>query len=165
MAGEDMIMIRQGELRRLHVIQKVLEKVIKQVEAGEILSLSGRQIRRLVRRVRDEGDRGVIHKSRGKLSNRRIAHEIKDRVIRLYRAQYKGGLGRPWLQRSFWRGIGYRSVKRPYGGGLSRWGIGRRAAREGDIASGGSGNTMLGRWCRWTGPITLGLRTEVVPVF
>jgi len=26
MAGEDMIMVRQGELKRLHVIQKVIEK-------------------------------------------------------------------------------------------------------------------------------------------
>jgi len=90
MAGEDMIMIRQGELKRLHVIQKVLERVIKQGEAAEILSLSGRQIRRIVKRIRDEGNRGVIHKSRGRPSNRRIPHKIRDRVIRLYRAQYKG---------------------------------------------------------------------------
>ena len=89
MAGEDMIMVRQGELKRLHVIRKVLERVIKQVEAAEILSLSGRQIRRIVKRIRSEGDRGVIHKSRGRSSNRRIPHKIKDRVIRLYRAQYK----------------------------------------------------------------------------
>ena len=89
MAGEDMIMVRQGELKRLHVIRKVLERVIRQVEAAEILSLSGRQIRRIVKRIRSEGDRGVIHKSRGRPSNRRIPHKIKDRVIRLYRAQYK----------------------------------------------------------------------------
>ena len=35
-------MVRQGELKRLHVIQKVMERVIKQVEAAEILFLSGR---------------------------------------------------------------------------------------------------------------------------
>ena len=35
-------MVRQGEVKRLHVIQKVLERVIKQVEAAEFLSLSGR---------------------------------------------------------------------------------------------------------------------------
>jgi hypothetical protein len=60
MAGEDMIMVRQGELKRLHVIQKVLEKAIKQVEAAEILSLSDRQIRRIVKRIKSEGDRGVL---------------------------------------------------------------------------------------------------------
>lgn len=90
MAGEDMIMIRQGELKRLHVIKKVFEKVIKQVEAAEILSLSSRQVRRIVKRIEAEGDRGIIHRSRGRPSNRRISQKIKDRVIRLYRGQYKG---------------------------------------------------------------------------
>jgi hypothetical protein len=63
MTGKDIIMVRQRELKRLHVIQKVLERVIKQVEAAEILSLSSRQIRRIIKRIRMEGEKGVIHKS------------------------------------------------------------------------------------------------------
>jgi len=89
MAGEDMIMARQGELKRLHVIQKVLEKVVKQVEAAEILSLSARQIRRIVKRIRIEGERGILHKSRGRPSNRQIPRKIRDKVIQFYRRQYK----------------------------------------------------------------------------
>src|SRR4030043_594909 len=89
MAGEDMIMIRQGELKRLHVIQKVLERVIKQVEAAEILSLSSRQSRRIIKRIRIEGDKGIIHKSRGRPSNRRIPGKIRNKVIQLYRKQYQ----------------------------------------------------------------------------
>jgi len=89
MAEEDMIMVRQRELKRLHVIEKVQEGMIKQVEAAEILSLSGRQIRRIVKRIRDEGSRGIIHRSRGRASNRRISEKIKERVIDLYRSQYK----------------------------------------------------------------------------
>ena len=89
MAGEDMIMARQGELKRLHVIEKVLEKVVKQVEAAEILSLSLRQIGRMVKRIRIEGEKGIIHRSRGKPSNRRIPGKIRDKVIKLYRRQYE----------------------------------------------------------------------------
>jgi hypothetical protein len=89
MAGEDMIMAHPGEIKRLHVIRKVLERVIKQVEAAEILLLSGRQIRRIVKRIRCEGDRGIVHQSRGRASNRRTPDKVKDKVIRLYRAQYK----------------------------------------------------------------------------
>jgi hypothetical protein len=89
MAEEDMIMVRQRELNRLHVIEKVLEGIIKQVEAAEILSLSGRQIRRIVKRIKSEGSRGIIHRSRGRPSNRRISQEMKERVINLYRAEYK----------------------------------------------------------------------------
>ena len=66
-AEEDIIMARPGELKRLHVIQKVLERIVKQVKAAEILSLSPRQIRRMVKRIRIEGDRGIIHQSRGSL--------------------------------------------------------------------------------------------------
>jgi transposase len=89
MAGEDRVMVRQGELKRLHVIQKVLERGIKQVEAAEVLGLSGRQIRRMVRRIREEGDVGIVHKSRGRPSNRRIGDKLKARVIKLYRVQYQ----------------------------------------------------------------------------
>ena len=90
MAREDIMMASQEELKRVHVIRKVQEKVIKQVEAGEILCLSSRQIRRIVKRVRGEGDRGIIHRSRGRSSNRAFPEEVKDRAIELYREKYLG---------------------------------------------------------------------------
>src|SRR4030042_1630479 len=68
-------MVRQGELRRLHVIQKVLERVIKQVEAAEILFLSGGQIRRIVKRISDETVRGwLIEAGDWKKSRKRGKH-------------------------------------------------------------------------------------------
>ena len=88
MAREDMIMARPEELKRLHVIQKVLEGLVIEVEAAEILSLSSRQIRRIVKRIRFEGEKGIIHKGRGRSSNRRISRKIRDKVIQLYRKQY-----------------------------------------------------------------------------
>ncbi len=90
MARKDIIMLRQEELKRLHVIQKILEGVLKQVEGAEKLSLSDRQIRRLIKKVRIEGDKGIAHKSRGKPSNRKLPGKIKDRVIEFYREKLKG---------------------------------------------------------------------------
>ncbi len=89
MEREGIIVARPKELRYLHVIRKVLEKEMRQVEASDILSLSCRQIRRIVKRVRREGDRGVIHRSRGRPSNRRISEPLRDKVIHLYRSQYR----------------------------------------------------------------------------
>ena len=88
MAGEDILMVRQKELKRLHIIEKVLERGIKQIEAAEVLGLSSRQIRRIVKRVRLEGDKGIIHKSRGQPSKRRIPETTRDKIIHLYRLQY-----------------------------------------------------------------------------
>jgi len=64
--------------------------VLKPVEAAKILSLSYRQLQRCVQRVKVEGDRGMIHRSRGKVSNRRLADWVKERVMKLYRKSYKG---------------------------------------------------------------------------
>lgn len=90
MAGEDVIMFGQRELKRLHVIRKVLEKVVKRMEAAKILSLSYRQIQRCVQRVKVEGDKGIVHKARGRVSNRRLGDRVRDRVIKLYQKRYKG---------------------------------------------------------------------------
>lgn len=92
MAGKDIIMVRQKELRRLHVIRRVVEGELTQVKAREILDGSERQIRRIVKRVREEGDEGVVHRGRGRESGRKIPREIRERVIELYRQKY-GGFG------------------------------------------------------------------------
>jgi hypothetical protein len=89
-AGEDIIMASQRELRRLHLIRKVLEKEVTQAEAGEILWLSVRQIGRIVERVRREGNGGVVHRLRGKRSNRCLGEEIQRKVVGLYQRKYEG---------------------------------------------------------------------------
>ncbi len=58
MAGKDIIIVRQKELRRLHVIKKIEEGVLTQSEAASIVSLSERQMRRIIKRIREEGDGG-----------------------------------------------------------------------------------------------------------
>lgn len=90
MAEKDIIMVRQKELKRLHVIHKVIEGTLTQKEASGLISLSERQIRRIVTRIKEEGDVGIIHKSRGKPSKRKLSHKLKERIIELYRTTYKG---------------------------------------------------------------------------
>ena len=90
MAREDIIMATPEEIKRLHVVKKVLEGGLRQVTAAEILSLSDRQVRRLAAVVRVEGDKGIVHKSRGIPSGKRFSHDFKDRAIRLYQEKYRG---------------------------------------------------------------------------
>ena len=90
MARKDIIMVRQKDLKRLHVIHKVLEGLITQAAAATIVSMSERQIRRIVKRVREEGDRGIQHCSRGRQSNRKKPRKLRVRIIELYRKKYKG---------------------------------------------------------------------------
>ena len=61
MVVEEILTMSQKELKRLQVISKTLGKRIRQREAAEILELTERQIRRIIKRVRAEADKGVIH--------------------------------------------------------------------------------------------------------
>jgi len=90
MTGEDIIMMSQEELKRLHVIRKAMDKAIFQHEAGHILGITTRQVRRLVKRVCLYGDKGIIHKARGRPSNRAKPDRIRDKVLRLCREKYQG---------------------------------------------------------------------------
>jgi hypothetical protein len=83
------VMVMTGEeSKRLYVIQQVIERKIRQRQAAELVDRSVRQIRRLVRRVRQDGPRGIGHRLRGRRSNRRHADTLKSRVLALYRAHY-----------------------------------------------------------------------------
>ena len=88
MAGEDIIRMSVRELRRLQVVHKVLDQEMTQKTAASLLDLSERHLRRLVRSVREFGDGGIIHRSRGRPSNRRFPEELKGRVLKLYRQKY-----------------------------------------------------------------------------
>lgn len=88
MVGEDTVLMSGKELRRVHVLRQVREKRITQREAGTLLGLTDRQIRRLLRRVEQEGDQGLVHRGRGQPSNRRIPEKRKAKVLQLYEERY-----------------------------------------------------------------------------
>ena len=88
MAGKDIIAMTQEELKRLHVIRKALDKHITQDKAANIIGVCLRQVQRIVKAVKVEGDKGVIHKSRGHDSNRAFPERIKDKALKLYKEKY-----------------------------------------------------------------------------
>lgn len=87
---EDILTMSQRDLKRLHVVRKAIDKRIRQHEAAAFLALSERQIRRLVRRVREEADKGIIHRLRGKQSHRAIDNPAKAKILGLCKTVYAG---------------------------------------------------------------------------
>lgn len=88
--AKDIVVMRQKELARVHIIQQNIKGQIKQIEAAELLGLSDRQVRRISRRVEKEGAGGVVHRLRGRESRKRIRPEVRERVLDLCRSVYKG---------------------------------------------------------------------------
>lgn len=88
MPGEDDITMAQHELRRLYVIRKAIDKAITQKDVSETIGVSLRQAQRMVARVRNEGDKGIIHKSRGRISNRSIPDVTRRRALSIFKSTY-----------------------------------------------------------------------------
>jgi transposase len=90
MAEKDMFIMSQRDLRRLHIIRQVIEKQLSRQEAARILGLCKKQIGRIVKRVKEEGDGGICHRSRGRASTRSKPQAMKERALLLYQEKYSG---------------------------------------------------------------------------
>lgn len=84
---EDIIMSRK-ERARLEIFSRVKEGIFTQKKAASLLGVSYRQTRRMYKRYKEEGDKGLIHKGRGKKSNRSTSLSKKEAVIKLYEEKY-----------------------------------------------------------------------------
>ena len=90
MAEGGIITMKQEELKRLHIVRQVLDRKLKQIEAADRLDLSYRQTKRITKRVNEEGDKGIVHRSRGRPSHNKISDNLKNRIIStIGRGNYK----------------------------------------------------------------------------
>jgi transposase len=89
--GEWIEMSRR-ERDRLKVLHGVCHGERLQKEAARLLGLSTRQVRRLLRRLEEHGDQGLVHRLRGRPSNRRLPAELRQEVLAEYQRCY-GGFG------------------------------------------------------------------------
>src|ERR1700681_2197857 len=80
--------LSQRERDRLRVLQEVERGHVTQVEAARRIHLCDRQVRRLLLRLQEQGDRAVIHGLRGRPSNRKLAVTFEQKVLARIRQCY-----------------------------------------------------------------------------
>lgn len=76
------------ECKRVKVVEDVISKHLTGERAAELLGLSLRQTRRIIKTYREEGAAGLAHGNRGKASTRQISPEVKAQVIQLAQKEY-----------------------------------------------------------------------------
>src|SRR5467141_943760 len=81
------------ELRRAGVLARVKSGELKLVNAAVMMGLSYRQTKRLAKRYREVGAKGLKHGSAGRESNRRKPRKFQERVLRLVGKKYSGEEG------------------------------------------------------------------------
>jgi transposase len=81
------------ELRRVEVLARVKGKDLKLVDAAELMGVSYRQAKRLWKRYRKRGAKGLQHGNAGRVSNRARPRAFRGEVLRLIRNKYSGPVG------------------------------------------------------------------------
>jgi len=87
---ETIVQMSSKEIDRLEVMQKLDGKQMSQKEAGRILQLCTRQVKRLLRSYREHGAAGLISKHRGRKSNNQLSEETKRKVLDALKSKYVG---------------------------------------------------------------------------
>jgi hypothetical protein len=85
---KDILRMSRREIDRLMILEGVIKGEVTQVIAGEVLGLSERQVRRLVTRIKEEGPEGIIHRSRGRRSVRKMPDEMASEIQRVIGERY-----------------------------------------------------------------------------
>ena len=78
------------ELKKYGLIQQIEEKKISQMKAAEMLGISDRHFRRLLKAYRERGVNGLLSKRRGKPSNRRTPEKVREQVVNVLKEKYEG---------------------------------------------------------------------------
>lgn len=84
----EVLIMSNREIDRLRVVRRVLEREYSWQEAGKQLGLCIRQIGYICARVRREGNKGVIHRLRGRPSNRKLSEVLREKVLKIVRGRY-----------------------------------------------------------------------------
>jgi transposase len=83
----------ERELKRAAVLSRVSKAGWSLVQAAERMDLSYRQAKRLWKRYRAQGAKGLVHGNAGRASNRAKPRSLRRRVLGLVRKKYGGGVG------------------------------------------------------------------------
>lgn len=90
MSNKGHLLMNQQERDRKALMEAVKSGHISLKAAGQRMGLSYRQTKRVWRRFQSEGDIGLIHKSRGRGSNRSCPSDYKAKILSRYQEQYLG---------------------------------------------------------------------------
>src|SRR5258705_13221027 len=82
--------LSQKELQRVSVINACIRGDMACARAAALLCLSVRQIKRLKKRMREDGEAALAHANRGRPSHRRLPDAVRERIVQLSRTTYAG---------------------------------------------------------------------------
>ena len=90
MVGRDReVRLTVRDHQKLSVVEEILAGSRSQVSGSKVVGISTRWMKVLVKRVRQNGAAGLVHRNTGRASNRKLKTKVREDLIRLYRERYE----------------------------------------------------------------------------
>ena len=83
----------QRDRDRLVALRQAQKRQITQKQAADQLECSERQVRRLLKKLKSEGDKALVHGLRGRASNRKLREKDRDKIVRILSQEVYHGFG------------------------------------------------------------------------
>jgi transposase len=78
----------EKDIRRAQIMGMVVEGKRSIAEAAEVMGVSYRQAKRVLRRYREQGAAGLVHRNVGRPSGRRVDRSVRQAVLKKYEETY-----------------------------------------------------------------------------
>jgi hypothetical protein len=86
--AKEVIAMSKKEIDRLHILHRVMDKQLTQIYGAELLGLTDRQVRNLLYKIRKYGDKGLVHRNRGRTPPNKMAEDYEERVAEIMERKY-----------------------------------------------------------------------------
>src|SRR5712692_9332384 len=155
------IAMSQEERDRLEWLKRARDRVISQRKAAERMGVSDRWVRKLLKRMKRQGDGVVVHGLRGRASNRKIAAKVRARAVGILKQPDWHDFGPTFASEQLAKRYGIELSDETLRGWMMAAGLWKSRARKIEEvhcwrrAAAGSAS-----WCSGTLPSTIGWKDE-----
>jgi hypothetical protein len=86
--AKEVITMSKKEIDRLQILHRVLDRQLSQVYSAELIGITDRQVRNLLKKIRRFGDAGIVHGNRGRAAPNKMPLELEEKIGRLIERKY-----------------------------------------------------------------------------
>jgi transposase len=156
------IAMSQSERDDLHWLKRVEAGSMTQREAAEKIGVTARWVRKLVKRMKKQGDAVVVHGLRGRTSNRKLSDKTQRQALTILKKPDWHDFGPTFAAEQLAKRHQIHVGKETLRGWMIEAGLWKRVRRKRSrtCTFGGRGERGSASWCSGTRQITIGSKAE-----
>lgn len=86
---KELLIMTKKEVSRLSVLEKLNAGALTQIKTAEIMGITDRQVRRILKRFKRDGPAGLIHGLRGQHGNHQLNNDLLTMALKLVEEKYR----------------------------------------------------------------------------